>query len=256
MPKSKVTLDMEKRIVKASELHDPTKLLVYARAKVGKTRLAASAPNVLIIDVDERGTKSIRRDLDTDVFRMQTWLEFNEVYWWLQEGNHNYQSVAIDGVTGLQRLCMNFVLGEATALDASRDPDMPSRQAWGKVGQLMRTQITNYRNLDLNVIFTALTRINREGGEDDEMADTMMGPAVSPSIASHLEAAVDIIGYLFKRQVVIKKKGGGREKVVRRRLLLEATERYLVGDRTGTLPPHIDAPDLTEIFGIINSKEA
>src|SRR6266496_1286848 len=82
-----------KRIQKASDLHDPTKLLVYSRAKVGKTRLCATAPKVLLIDVDERGTKSTRRDLNPDVFRMQTWLEFNEVYWYLQEGNHDYESV-------------------------------------------------------------------------------------------------------------------------------------------------------------------
>jgi hypothetical protein len=29
-----------------------------------------------------------------------------------------------------------------------------------------------------------------------------------------------------------------------------------VGDRTGTLPTYVDAPDLTELFKIINAKEA
>jgi hypothetical protein len=181
------------------------------------------------------------------------WSEVNEVYWYLQEGDHPYKTVAIDGVTGMQRLAMNFVLGEIVALDASRDPDMPSRQAWGKVGQLMRTQITNFRNLDMNVVFTALTRVNREGGEDDEeMGDSILGPAVSPSIAGHLEAAVDIIGYLYKREVTLKKTG---KKVHRRRLIVEASERYLVGDRTGTYDSYIDAPDLSEIFQAINNTE-
>lgn len=252
---SKISKKVEKKIVKASELFEPVKILVYARPKTGKTRLAASAPNVLLVDINERGTKSTRKDYDPNVYPVQFWTELDEVYWYLKEGSHKYDSVAVDGVTGLQTLAMNFVLGEAAALDATRDPDMPSRQAWGKVGQLMKTQITNFRNLDMNVIFTALVRVNRTGDGDEDDSDVeeiSMGPAVSPSVSGHLEAAVDIIGYLTKRQVVVKKKGGGRKKVTRRRLILEASERYLVGDRTGALPTYVDAPDLTELFKTVN----
>jgi hypothetical protein len=254
---SKISKRVEKKIVKASEIFDPTKILVYARPKTGKTRLAASAPDVLLVDIKDRGTKSVRRDIDPNVYPVTQWLEIDDIYWYLKEGNHPYKSVALDGATGMQTLCMNFVLGEAVALDATRDPDMPTRQAWGKVGQLMKTQITNYVNLDMNVIFTALTRVNRSGGEDDDDigGDETIGPAVSPSVAGHLEAAVDIIGYLMKRQVMVKKKGGGKKKATRKRLILEGSERYLVGDRTGVLPAHVDAPDLTELFRIINEGE-
>lgn len=253
---SKITERVEKKIIRANDMNDPTRMVVYARPKVGKTRLAASAPGVLLVDVKERGVKSVRRDYNPHVLPVTTWLEIDDIFWYLQEANHSWETVAIDGVTGMQTLCMNFVLGEAFALDASRDPDMPTRQAWGKVGQLMRTQITNFSNLPMNVVFTALTRVNREsGGEDDEGdlgGDVMLGPAVSPSVANHLEAAVDIIGYLLKRQVVVKQKGGARKRVTRRRLILEGSERYLVGDRTGMLPAFVDAPDLTDLFDTIN----
>lgn len=254
---SEITRRVEGKIVRASEIYDPVKMLLYARPKVGKTRLAASAPDVLLIDINERGTKSIRRDYNPNVFPVTSWLELNDIYWYLKEGSHQFKTASIDGVTGLQTLCMNFVLGEQVALDASRDPDMPSRQSWGKVGQLMKTQITNFRNLDMNVVFTALTRVNRVGGEDEEDlgTDETLGPAVSPSVAGHLEASVDIIGYLIKRQVIVKRKDGDRRKIIRRRLILEGAERYLVGDRTGVLPAFIDAPDLSEIFTTINEGE-
>src|SRR5262245_33659475 len=140
---------VEGKIVRASELWDPTKILIYGRPKAGKTRLAATASDVLLVDVKERGTKSTRRDIDPSVFPAVIWTDVNDVYWWLQEGDHPYKTVAIDGVTKLQTLCMNFVLGEMAALDASRDPEMPTRQAWGKVGQLMKTQIDNFVNLPL-----------------------------------------------------------------------------------------------------------
>jgi hypothetical protein len=150
----------------------------------------------------------------------------------------------------------DFVLGEAVALDASRDPDMPTRQLWNKVSQLMKTQITNYRNLPMNVVFTALTRRNTVGEEDEE-GESFIGPAVSPSIGSHLEAAVDVIGYLYKREVMVKVRGSDVKKPrTKTRLIVEGTERFLVGDRTHTLGNYVDAPDLTDILTTMDGKEA
>jgi hypothetical protein len=120
----------------------------------------------------------------------------------------------------------------------------------------MKTQITNYRNLPMNVVFTALTRRSMIG-EDEEDAETVVGPACSPSISSHLEAAVDVIGYIYKREVMVKVKGSDVKKPrTKTRLIVEGTERYLVGDRTHTLGNYIDAPDLTEMLNMMNAKEA
>lgn len=251
------------RIKNASDLEDKARILVYGPAKVGKTRLASSAPNVLLIDVNEKGTGSVRRDYDPKVFPVETWSDVTDCYWFLQGGNHDFESVAIDGVTGLQTLCLNFVLGDEAARDASRDPDMPSRQIWGKVGQLMRTQITNYRNLDMNVIFTGLVRVNTVG-EDDDLEETILGPACSPSVANHLEAAVDIIGYLTKRSVFIKKKVKSKKsqktvtkrvREVRKRLFVESSEKFLAGDRFGVLKDYVDNPNLEEIINEVYGRE-
>lgn len=248
---------VEGKIQHASELDDPLKALIYGNAKAGKTRLLATAPKVLLIDVKERGTKSTRRDIDPEVFPVMRWEDVIDVYWYLQEGDHHFESAAIDGVTAMQTLCMNFVLGEMHALDASRDPQMPSKQAWGKVSQLMKTQITNFKMLPMNVIFSALTRPKNVGDDDDEdMAVVTWGPAATPAVSGHLEAAVDLIGYLHKRQVFVKdKKTQKRKKVIRRRLILEGSERYLVGDRTGTFGDYVDAPDLTEMIEAINKTK-
>lgn len=245
--KSELTARVEGKIVNASELPTNRKFLVYGRAKVGKTRLAASAPDVLLVDINEKGTESVRRDIDPRVYPVNFWTEIVDLYWYLQEGKHPYRSVALDGATAMQTLCMNFVLGEQVALDAARDPDMPTRQAWGKVSQLMKTQITNFRNLDMNVVFTALTRARHtdEDDDSDDSGEPLIGPAVSPSVANHLEQSVDVIGYLFKREVILKK---AKKKVTRRRLIVEGSERYLVGDRTGTLGSYVDAPDITTIL--------
>jgi hypothetical protein len=267
MPRPKVDIEkvsarVEKKIHNASEFDPNQNMLVYGHPDAGKTRVAASAPDVLIIDVDEKGTDSVRRDIDPKVYRIEFWSEINDLYWYAQSGNHEFKSFAIDGLTGLQTLCMNFVLGDEASRDASRDPDMPSRAVYGKVSQLMRTQITNWRNLPYNIVFTALARTRDTGeGEEDEILIT--GPSLSPAIAAHATAAVGTIGYLTKREVVIKSKKmvNGEEKItkrkqVRRRLVVGPQSKFITKDRNGLFGEYIDAPNLTEMLAVIQSKEA
>lgn len=260
--REKVNARIAKKIKRASEFDPNQNFLIYGGPGVGKTRVAASAPSPLIIDVDEKGTDSVRRDIDPHVIRVETWGEINDIYWYLQSGEHEFKSVVIDGVTGLQQLAMNFVLGDESSRDASIDPDMPERRAWGKVGQLMKVQITNYRNLPFNTIFTALDRV-RESGEGDEEEMMVVGPSLSPSIQKHMTAAVGTIGYLVKREVVVKSKKviGGEEKIkrrkeIRRRLLVGDSERYISKDRNGLFGEFIDAPDVSRMLDIIYGKEA
>jgi phage nucleotide-binding protein len=253
----KVKARVEKRIHRASSYPLNLALVIYGRPKTGKTRFAASAPDVLVIDCDEKGTDSTRDDIDPFSTRIETWSELNDVYWYLQSGDHDYKSVAIDTVSGLQTICMNFILGDELARDASRDPDMPTRPLWGKLGQLMRTQITNFRNLPMNVIFTAHTR-TREQGEDEDIT-IITGPNVSPSIQSHLLGAVGMIGYLMKREVTVKKKVDGktrRRKVSRTRLLIGPSDRFETGVRYTKLKDfeHIEAPDFPTIYNLIVGK--
>ena len=245
-----------KRIRPASQLPQHARFLFYGRSGVGKTRLAASAPDVLLIDINEQGTTSVRRDYDPQVYPVETWTELQDVYWYLASGDHPYKSVALDGATAMQNLCMKFILGDEASRDASRDPDMPTRQAWGKLGELMKTQIVNYRNLPMNVIFTALqrSRVSGDGAADEE--EMTIGPACSPSVAGTLEAAVDIIGYLVTREVILKKKETGKtRRVVRRKLMVGPSERFVTKDRTGRLPNDITDPDLEAMIKLIFSDE-
>jgi phage nucleotide-binding protein len=250
--RSKVSERVRAKIHPASELPQNQNFLIYGDSGTGKTRLASTAPKVLVVDVNDKGQDSVRRDLNPDFIQIEYWREVIDIYWFLQEGDHEYESVAIDTVSNLQNICMDFVLGDEASRDASRDPDMPSRQAWGKVGKLMRTQIINFRNLPINTIFVAQLRAKQTGDDEDDESEIVYGPEVSPSIEKSLKAAVGTIGYLTKREVVIRnKKTKAARKEVRRRLLLGDSERYVSKDRNGMFPQHIDAPDLAEMLALI-----
>src|SRR3954471_3636177 len=72
------------------DVEDPVKILVYARNGVGKTRFAGTAPKPLIIDIDEKGTRSIRGS-GAKVRRISTWEDVGYAYWFLRLAKHPYQ---------------------------------------------------------------------------------------------------------------------------------------------------------------------
>lgn len=250
---------VERQIKSASELPTNSRFCFYGRGGQGKTRLAATAPNVLMVDVNDKGWDSIRRDLDPKVFPIEFWQEINDVYWYLQSGDHPFESVAIDSVTGLQNLCLKFVLGDEASRDASRDPDMPSRTVYGKVSELMKTQIINFRNLPMNVIFTARQRYRTIGGEtEDEESEgqVIVQPNLSPAILDTLEQAVPLVGHLTAREVRTKSKKTGKiRRSKNRRLFVGESERYTTKERYGVFPNYIEAPNVADMIAQIYGEE-
>lgn len=244
-PASKVQ-KAKSKITPAGESFDWLKILVYGNNGKGKTRFGASAPKpVLVVDCNEQGSLSIRNYPDVHVFKVETWTDIDLAFWYLKAGDHNIQSVTIDTVTSLAQLCMKFVLGDEASRDPTKDPNMPSRREWGKVGELMRTTILNFRNLPMNVVF--LTQERRGFGDDEDDSTPDVFPDVSPSVRSTLTASVDIIGRLYVKEVVGKGEDNKRQTSYEYRMLIGPSERYLTKDRSSSGLPNVvrlpDSPD-------------
>lgn len=238
-------LKARKRVIDVAEEFQHLKILAYGANGKGKTRLGATAPKPIIIDADH-GTMSIRKFPDVKVFKIERWPDIDLAYWYLKKGDHDRETVVLDTVTSLAQLCMKFVLGDEASRDPTKDPDMPSKREWGKVGELMRTIILNFRELPMHVVYLAQER--RGYAEEDEEAPEVY-PEVSPSVRTTLTAAVDIIGRQYVREVVVK--GGEGKKVAQPsfRMLIGPSERYVTKDRSEAgLPKVIRDPNITSIL--------
>lgn len=225
---------IKKGIIPVSEASPYCKVLVYGRNGKGKTRFAASGPNTLILDINEEGTKSVR-SYDAHVFLVKKWEQITWAYWFLREGDHNFQTVVIDTMTQAQKLCMKAVLKESEDRDPNRPPSTPDRRAWGQMSELMRPVIFNYRNLPMNVVFVCQERVDR-GSDEDEGGDIRARyvPDLSPSVRGDAMSAVEIMGRVYRRGV--RKGKGRREKTVwETRMLVGDHEDYETKDRTGQL---------------------
>lgn len=228
------------KIKPAGESFEHLKILVYGQNGKGKTRFGASGPrNVLVVDCNERGSLSVRNFEGVEIFPIEVWTDIDLAYWYLHSGNHEFDTVVIDTVTSLASLAMKFVLGDESSRDPTRDPNMPERRHWGKVGELMKTQILQFRNLPMHVVFLAQER--RGFSEDDEEAPEVF-PEVSPSIRTTLTAAVDVIGRVYVREVTEKKEVGGKARSVTKpeyRMHIGPSSRYITKDRSESGLPSV-----------------
>jgi phage nucleotide-binding protein len=238
------------KIVPASQISNEVKMVIYGRNKVGKTRFACSSDlPTLLIDCNDQGWKSVRKRPNVDVYPVEFWDDLDPIYWVLKGTKHKYKIVVVDTVTGLATIGMKWVLGDDAARDAGRDPLMADKRSWGKLGEVLKTTIINFRNLPIHVIFTAQERTTTS--EDDEGATTTeIHPEISPSPRSTLLSSVDIIGRLYTTDVEGKE---GRT-ITERRMLLGTHPKYVSGNRFDELKRIERNPNLQNFLDRINQE--
>jgi phage nucleotide-binding protein len=186
--------------------------LFYGKSGTGKTTISGTFPKpLLVIDIGERGTDSLADEDDVDVIKIETWAEFEELYWELKESKHKYKSASIDAVHSLQGLALNEVKAIANK-DANAQT---SQRDFGQASGLLNTWIINFRDLrdiGINVVFLAHDRINEidvPEGEDGIMPD--IGPRLMPSVASCLTGSVNIVGNTYIKEIITKSKKVGEK---------------------------------------------
>lgn len=187
--------------------------LFYGRSGTGKTTVSATFPKpMLLIDVKEKGTQSVRQVPGIESVSIEHWGEFEALYYHLLKAGKKYKTVVLDPTSGLQRLAMSKVREDI----GKKDGDLLSRKDWGSISGMMSTWLGHYRDLVARgkfIVFTAHERTN--GGEDvpEDQIDPTIGPQLMPSVASFLCGAVDIVAHTSIRERIIKKDGQKIRKV-------------------------------------------
>lgn len=218
-------------IVPVSEVSDYLTMCVYGRNGSGKTTFIGSSDlKTLIIDCNEKGTLSVRRRPNVFRFKLTSWEQTDWIYWFLRSKSNDYQVIGIDTITGLAVICMKWILKEEADRDFNRDPLMPDKRHWGKLGIMIKEFITRFTNLEAHVIFTAQEKTSATDDEEEGGTTIETHPELSPSPRSTLLGAVDIIGRIYTREVEVEGK-----KKIERRMLVGPHPRYVAKDRTGAL---------------------
>ena len=220
------------RIQTVSERPSYIKCLIYGEPGVGKTTFAATAPNVLFVDV-EHGTNSLLNSKEfnnVQVLSIKDWNDIEELYWELKAGAlPEIETIVIDTISELQKLNMDLLLRESAARDGRKDPYVPTQLDYKKNTEVVRRIMWAYRELDRHLIVTAHVKER----QDEETSKVALSPDATPKLAGTLGGIVDIQGYLY-----VEKK----EEETKRLLRIQPTDRIKAKTRIGDLPDVIENP--------------
>ena len=215
-------------IRKASELSIPNtiKMMIYGQAGMGKSTLALSTPNPLLLDSDN-GVKRINMSHleGIDTVQVGSWQDVKDV---LQEDLSAYQTIVIDTIGKMMDFIITYKCG-------SRQPQI---RDWGGINQEFSWLTRTVGSLNKNVVFVAHRDTRKEGD------DTVFIPALREKSYNAIVTELDLLGYLEMRN------DNGRQI---RTITFDPTSRN-DGKNTCNLPGVMTIPTIVDAQGKPTAK--
>ena len=253
---------------KVADIKRPRSFAIYGRSGSGKTTFAGTFPGpILLLDFRDRGTDSVAEVKNLDVYEVEDWDDIEEIYLFLIKNEKKYRTIVFDTITQMQGIAMEYVLAKKKKRVTDKtlgDWGSMTMREWGDVSSLMKEKITIFRDLPMEVVFLAQERLRKDDGGPDDTDDMLVpevGPALTPSVASHLNASVSVIGNTFirVRRKVVKKDGKKTEHdEMRYCLRLGAHPVYTTKVRKARdiqVPLFIENPTHKDVVDILSGNE-
>lgn len=229
---------------------------IYGDPGSGKTPLAATLPNVLIL-ATEPGTISAVRygNAKGKVIRALNFREFRRAYLWLRDVEvpaKTYDWLVVDSVTRMQEMLLRNILDEMHASSPHRDPDIPDKGEHQKWQVQFKNYVNMINDLPINVLWTAQAMHSIDFEENRTVSPMLQGKNGtddSKTMSMWFSSTVSLLGYLGVDEE-------GVSKAPNRRLAIRRSgdySDYVVKDRFDLGVPYIDNPNLSEVYGRIKN---
>ena len=252
----------------AAELGDYMKTLVVGPPGSGKTRFSSTWPNALIasceggmMSVKDRGTKFVEIGSSRDMTEVRQLLIQSPDVRAKQFG----KLLGADGPTPIDTIVVDTLDEYARILEIERlkqtGKDAFAIQDWGWLGNELRAFVRDFRNMDINVVFTC----HIKSMTDEDTGSVFMLPGIKGGFANEVAGYFDIVGLLTSTpHERPDPKTGDKIRTLVRVLQTFPDKRHdWLKDRSGCLPMEfpISLNDdyermSTLIFGDVKTREA
>jgi hypothetical protein len=219
----------------ADEYGRTLKLLLGGDPGSGKTRLSSTFPNVFYANADAGMMSVVDRqvpfvDIDSSESLMQLLTVLRQTPKIRQQSlGVPASTIVLDTIDSIQKILIEERKKE-------QKKDALAIADWGWLGDQLRVIVRNFRNLDLNVIFTC----HLKTVEDSETGQTFIKPALQGQMAEDLPAYTDVCG-LLKATPTTVMRDGKQTRVLQRLLQTGPDARHpWLKDRSGKLPVDFD----------------
>lgn len=255
-PSGNKFLSIAQKIKSVAEVDTNLSVLVYGRSGTGKTTFASTFPKpMLIVDVREKGTIGLRKIKGIDVVEIESWKDVQDLIEYLKAG-HEYQTIVIDTVTGLQDLATDELLRK----NNMKTEDKITLPMHGVIGQMMIGILMDLREIAPYVVYLAQDKENKkdaDAGATDQI-EPSAGAELKDKVAKTLNRAVSVIVQTLIRDEIGHDKQG---KVVMRpayRLRVGPNATYMtkIRQEQGIEVPSDIQPSYAALMEIMNSKPA
>lgn len=230
-------------------------ILIHADSGAGKTVLAGSDDRVLFLAPEDSGTLSaLRMGSKAQKIRVRHWNDIREAVEYLEDNPDvlaKFDVLAVDSLTEMQKMCMAAIL-EANCgerLSKGQDPETPQIQDYGKLHVLFENLVRRINELDINVLYTALTRKVEDADHNEFLVPEISGKDYG--VAMKIVALMTSYGHLRVELVEVPANDPSNPdltKMVKRRMIYwEDTGTIRAKDRTTRLAPFTVNAKLKEI---------
>lgn len=208
--------------------------LIFGPPKQGKTYFLGTLEDdertspALILDFEGGVQTLVGRDID--VARIRDWPDFEEAGDMLADPETKYKAVGVDSLSETQ------IAGLLRILDKDKkraDPDQLAQPDWGLILVQMRRFVRFFKDLDMHVFMTALSK-----DELDPREGKIIVPAFQGAFSNEVAGVFDVIGYL----ALAESEAGETERL----LLLRDYPKFRTGARSPmkvTPPPELVNPN-------------
>lgn len=237
-------------------------ILIHADSGAGKTVFAGSDDRVLFIAPEDSGTLSaLRMGSTAQKIRVRHWNDIRDAVEYLEDNPDvlaKYDVLAVDSLTEMQKMCMAAILESSRSerLSKGQDPDTPQIQDYGKLHVLFENLVRRINELNINVLYTALSRKVEDADHNEFLVPEITGKDYG--VAMKIVALMTSYGHLRVEIVEVPAPTDDNpdltKTVKRRTIYWEDTGTIRAKDRTTRLAPFTVNAKLKQVRLAIDGK--